>query len=273
MLKKIKSTVAFLKGKTSIEPQIGLVLGSGLGNLVDQVNNATVIPYQDIPNFPVSTVEGHAGNLVFGTIHDVPVVMMQGRFHYYEGYDMQDVVFPIRVMKLLGIDTLVITNAAGGLNPDHAVGDLMLINDHINLFGTNPLIGTNIQELGPRFPDMHETFSKAYIELAKTITCEIPVHEGVYVGVSGPTFETPAEYKYMRIIGGDAVGMSTVPEAIVAAHMGLSILGVSVITDLGVEGKIGSVSHQEVQEAAAKSSIYLSQFIQDFIHKQSLTLR
>jgi purine-nucleoside phosphorylase len=185
---------------------------------------------------------------------------------------MEDVVFPIRVMKLLGIDSLLITNAAGGMNPSHQVGDLMLINDHINLFGTNPLLGKNIDELGPRFPDMHETYTQSYLEVAREIPCEIPVHEGVYVGVSGPTFETPAEYKYKRIIRGDAVGMSTVPEAIVATHMGLKVLGVSVITDLGVEGKIGSVSHEEVQEAAAKSSIHLSKFVQDFIYKHSLTL-
>lgn len=272
MLERIKSTAAYLKDKVSIKPKIGLVLGSGLGRLVEQVESPISIPYSEIPNFPVSTVEGHAGNLVFGTIHGVAVVMMQGRFHFYEGYPMEDVVFPIRVMKLLGIDSLIITNAAGGMNPNHEVGDLMLINDHINLFGTNPLLGKNIEEFGPRFPDMHETYTHAYLDIARKIPCEIPMHEGVYVGVSGPTFETPAEYKYMRIIGGDAVGMSTVPEAIVATHMGLKVLGISVITDLGVEGKIGSVSHEEVQQAAAKSSIHLSKFVQDFIYKHSLTL-
>ena len=268
MLEKIKSTAAYLKANTTAKPKIGIVLGSGLGDFVKSLDKINVFPYQDIPEFPVSTVEGHAGNLVFASYQGVEVVIMQGRFHFYEGYTMEEVAFPVRVMKEMGVETLFITNAAGGLNPAQEIGDLMLITDHINLMGDNPLMGKNENALGPRFPDMLDTYDEDLIEQAESIKMEIPLHKGVYIGVSGPTFETPAEYKFMRIIGGDAVGMSTVPEVIAAQHMGMRIMAVSVITDLGVEGKIHKVSHQVVQEAAHQASIHLSYLLKEMIIKQ-----
>ncbi len=249
MLEKIKETVDFLKPRLKSQPKIGIILGTGLGNLSEHITDSTSIPYQEIPNFPISTVEGHSGCLIVGKLGGVDILAMKGRFHYYEGYDMKQVTFPIRVMKLLGIETLFVSNASGGVNPSQEIGDLMVINDHLNLFPEHPLRGKNIAELGPRFPDMHEAYDKELIRMAFEIAAAngIKLQQGVYAGTQGPTFETPAEYAYFRAIGADAVGMSTVPEVIVANHMGMRCFGISIITDLGVAGKIVEVSHEEVQ--------------------------
>ena len=254
MLQKIQETADFLKSKIKTNPKTGIILGTGLGNLVTQITETTEIPYETIPNFPVSTVEGHSGKLIVGLLGGVEVVAMQGRFHYYEGYDMKAVTFPVRVMKVLGIENLLVSNASGGVHPDFEIGDLMIITDHLNLFPEHPLRGKNFAELGPRFPDMSNAYSKELIVKAKDIAAKnnIKVVEGVYVGTTGPTFETPAEYKYFRTIGGDAVGMSTVPEVIVANHSGMKVFGMSIITDLGVPGKIVEVTHEEVQEIGNK---------------------
>ncbi len=251
MLEKIQETADFLKPKIKdYNIKTGIILGTGLGNLVTQLTGTTVIPYESIPNFPVSTVEGHSGKLIAGKLGGVDVLAMQGRFHYYEGYDMKAVTFPVRVMKALGIENLLVSNASGGMNPEFEIGDLMIINDHINLFPEHPLRGKNFNELGARFPDMSNAYSPELIEKAKKIAAEnkIKVVEGVYIGTTGPTFETPAEYRYFHAIGGDAVGMSTVPEVIVANHAGIRCFGISIITDLGVPGKIVEVTHEEVQE-------------------------
>lgn len=250
MLEKIQETADFLLAKMPMRSKTGIILGTGLGNLVTQMDIEMEIPYETIPNFPVSTVEGHKGKLILGKLGGVEVLAMQGRFHFYEGYDMKAVTFPVRVMKALGIKNLLVSNAAGGMHPDFEIGDLMIITDHINLFPEHPLRGKNFEELGPRFPDMSEAYCKDFIVKAKQIAerNHIKVVEGVYVGTSGPTFETPAEYRYFRAIGGDAVGMSTVPEVIVANHAGMKCFGISIITDLGVPGKIVEVSHEEVQK-------------------------
>lgn len=252
MLEKIKQTADYLRGRVGEMPKIAVILGTGLGNLVDHIENKLYIPYSEIPNFPVSTVQGHSGNLIFGTMGGRPVMAMQGRFHYYEGYDMKAVTFPVRVFKALGVDTLFVSNAAGGMNKEFRVGDVMIITDQINLFPENPLRGKNYNELGPRFPAMTEPYSHALIDLADQIAreLEIRVMHGVYVGTTGPTFETPAEYEYFRIIGGDAVGMSTVPEVIVARHGDMRVFGISVITDLGGKDITEVPSHEEVQKAA-----------------------
>lgn len=252
MLEKINQTADFLRSKVGEMPRIAIILGTGLGSLVDEIKDAQYIPYSEIPNFPISTVEGHSGNLIFGTLGGKRVMAMQGRFHYYEGYDMKQVTFPMRVMKALGVETLFVSNAAGGMNKEFVVGDVMIITDHINLFPENPLRGKNYNELGPRFPAMTEPYNKAMIALADSIAAEkqMRIMHGVYVGTTGPTFETPAEYEYFRIIGGDAVGMSTVPEVIVANHAGMKVFGVSVITDLGGKDITEVPSHEEVQKAA-----------------------
>jgi purine-nucleoside phosphorylase len=253
MLKKIKNAADYIKERTAFEPETGIILGTGLGGLVDEIEIAFSLPYESIPGFPVSTVDGHSGKLILGRLGNKKVLAMQGRFHFYEGYDMQEVTFPIRVMKYLGIKELFLSNASGGVNPEFEIGDLMIINDHINHFPSNPLIGKNIDELGPRFPDMSEAYDPELIGKAKKIAhaLGINIREGVYLGLSGPTFETPAEYKYMRVIGADTVGMSTVPEVIVARHMGISCFAISIITDLGVPGKIVKITHEEVQHVAA----------------------
>ncbi|MEI6749491.1 MAG: purine-nucleoside phosphorylase [Bacteroidales bacterium] len=253
MLQKVQETAAFIKARIKSSPEIGIILGTGLGGLINEIEDQVALLYKDIPNFPVSTVEGHVGQLIFGKLGGRNIVAMQGRFHYYEGYSMQEVTFPIRVMKLLGIELLVLSNASGGLNPSFRIGDLMIITDHINLMPSNPLIGANDDKLGPRFPDMSEAYDKHIIGKALKIVREhnINYQTGVYAGVSGPTFETPAEYNYIRIIGADAVGMSTVPEVIVARHMGLLCFAVSVISDLGVAGKIVEITHKEVIDAAS----------------------
>lgn len=254
MLQKIQETADYIKSIIKTNPKIGIILGTGLGNLVTQLTDTLEIPYEKIPNFPVSTVEGHSGKLIIGKLGQTEVLAMQGRFHYYEGYDMKQVTFPVRVMKAIGIEALLVSNASGGVNPDFKIGDLMIITDHINLFPEHPLRGRNYNELGTRFPDMSEAYSKEYIAKAKAIAAknDIKVVEGVYVGTTGPTFETPSEYQYFRIIGGDTVGMSTVPEVIVANHTGMQVFGISIITDLGVPGKIVEVTHEEVQEIGNK---------------------
>ncbi len=270
MLDKINKTAQFINSKTNnFKPQVAIVLGTGLGGLVNEIDINFKISYKDIPNFPVSTVEGHEGNLIFGELQNKKVVAMQGRFHYYEGYTMQEITFPIRVFKMLGIETLFVSNASGGLNPDFKVGDLMFINDHINLFGTNPLIGKNIDELGPRFPDMSEAYNKQLMQYAEEVAKKNDIYfvKGVYAGLSGPTFETPAEYYYVRNIGADAVGMSTVPEVIVARHMNMKCLAFSVITDSGVPGETVEISHEEVQKAAAGAEPKLSAIIKGVLEK------
>lgn len=268
MLEKIKETAEYIRSQMTTQPHIGIILGTGLGNLATQITDRQEIPYQSIPNFPVSTVEGHSGKLIIGKLGGVDVLAMQGRFHYYEGYNMKEVTFPVRVMHAVGIDTLFVSNASGGVNPDFEIGDLMIITDHINVFPEHPLRGKNYNELGPRFPDMSEAYDKQLIAKAKQIASanNIRVVEGVYVGTQGPTFETPAEYRYFRAIGGDAVGMSTVPEVIVANHAGMRVFGMSIITDLGVPGKIVEVSHEEVQEIGNKAqplmTLIMTQLIQ-----------
>ena len=263
MLELIKQTADHLKEKTNFEPQIGIILGTGLGGLVNEINIAHAISYEDIPNFPVSTVEGHKGQLIFGDLGGKRVVAMQGRFHFYEGYSMNELVFPVRVMKFLGIEKLMVSNASGGVNPDFEIGDIMLISDHINLFPTNPLMGPNMNELGPRFPDMSQAYSKDILKTAEEVAKELNIYvvKGIYAGLSGPTLETPAEYQYVRNVGADAVGMSTVPEVIAARHMGIPCFGVSVITDLGVPGKIVEVTHEDVQKVAAKAELILTKMV------------
>ncbi len=250
------------------QPDTAIVLGTGLGKLAQEITDATYIPYKEIPHFPVSTVEGHSGQLIFGKLGEKDIMAMEGRFHYYEGYNMQEVTFPIRVMYELGIKTLFVSNAAGGTNPDFEIGDLMIITDQINGLPENPLRGKNFPT-GPRFVDMHEPYSQALIEQAKAIAKEkgIKVQQGVYLATQGPTYETPAEYKMFRIWGADAVGMSTVPEVIVANHCGIKCFGISVITDLGVEGKIVEVSHEEVQKAADAVQPLMAEIMREMINR------
>ncbi|MBQ8773815.1 MAG: purine-nucleoside phosphorylase [Muribaculaceae bacterium] len=269
MLQKIQQTADYIRGKVVDMPKTAIILGTGLGALVDHIEEKIYIPYTEIPNFPVSTVEGHSGNLIFGRLGNKRVMAMQGRFHFYEGYDMKQVTFPVRVMRALGVKTLFVSNAAGGMNPDFIIGDIMIINDHINLFPEHPLRGKNYNELGDRFPDMSEPYSRRLIAQAQEIAKEkgIRVVQGVYVGTQGPTFETPAEYRYFHRIGGDAVGMSTVPEVIVARHGGMDVFGVSVITDLGVEGIVEQVSHEEVQKAAAAAQPKMMEIMTELVNR------
>lgn len=267
MLEKIKQTADFLRAKVPLKPHIGIILGTGLGPLADMIENPLVIPYKDIPNFPVSTVEGHSGNFIFGTLAGKHVMAMQGRFHYYEGYDMKAVTFPVRVMRALGAETLIVSNAAGGMNKEFKVGDVMIITDHINLFPENPLRGRNYPELGVRFPAMTEAYSKRLVAVADAIGREkgIRLMHGVYVGTPGPTFETPAEYEYFHIIGGDAVGMSTVPEVIVARHAGMEVFGLSVITDLGGKDVTQVPTHEEVQQAAVTAEPVTKMLVHELV--------
>ena len=267
MLKKIKATSTFIQDKTGFKADIGIILGTGLGGLVNEIEIVQTLKYSDIPNFPVSTVDGHKGQLIFGKLGGKNIIAMQGRFHFYEGYSMNDVTFPVRVMNDLGIKTLFVSNASGGLNPGFKVGDVMMISDHINMFGNHPLIGPNISELGTRFPDMSQAYDLHFQNLARKIALKnhINLKEGVYVGVSGPTFETPAEYKMFRILGGDAIGMSTVPEVIVARHSGMTVFGISIITDSGVPGEIKEISHEEVQEVAMEAEPKMSLIIRELI--------
>ncbi len=268
MLEQIKETAAWIEQHTQLRPQTAIVLGTGLGHLAAEIDVVDDFPYQDIPNFPVSTVEGHSGRLLFGHLGGKEVMALEGRFHYYEGYNMKQVTFPVRVMYELGIKNLFVSNAAGGTNPDFEIGDLMLITDHINFLPEHPLHGPNFPT-GPRFPDMHEAYDHELLDMARSIAKEkgIKTVEGVYLATQGPTYETPAEYKMYRIFGADAVGMSTVPEVIVAHHCGIRTFGVSIITDLGVEGKIVEVSHEEVQRAANAVQPLMADIFREMIHR------
>ena len=267
MLEKVKETIDFLKTKTKIEPEIGIVLGSGLGGLVQEINIESRIDYEEIPHFPISTVEGHHGRLIFGTIGGKKAIVMQGRFHYYEGYSMQQLTFPIRVMKEMGIKKLFLSNASGGVNPKYTIGDLMILDDHINLLPSNPLIGQNHSEWGPRFPDMSEPYDKEMIKKARSIADKhgYRTHTGVYASLSGPCFETRAEYKYVRIIGADTVGMSTVPEVIVARHMGIPCFAMSIITDMGGLDDVQVVSHEEVLKVANAAETKMTVIFKELI--------
>lgn len=247
----------------------GIILGSGLGNLTNEVDVIHRIPYHSIPHFPVSTVEGHSGELIIGKIQNTHVLLLAGRFHFYEGYNMKEVTFPVRVMKALGIENLIVSNAAGGMNPTFKVGDIMFITDHINLFPEHPLRGKNDERLGVRFPDMSEPYNREFLEKARTIANEenIAFHEGVYVGLQGPTFETRAEYKFLHVIGGDAVGMSTVPEVIVAIHSNMKVFAASIITDLGIRDEWNTITHEEVLEAAQKATPLLTKIVLQLVQR------
>lgn len=273
MLTKIKETTNYLFSKINEKPEYGIILGTGLGGLANEIDVTIKIPYEAIPNFPVSTVKGHHGQLIFGKIAGKPVVAMQGRFHYYEGYSLEEVTFPVRVMKFLGIEQLIVSNASGGVNPTFEIGDIMLINDHLNLFPGNPLIGRNEATLGPRFPDMSAPYNSYLLDAAEKIAAEfkIPIQKGVYAGWSGPTLETPAEYKMMHILGADAVGMSTVPEVIVARHMLLPCFAISIITDIGVEGRIVEVSGEDVVKVANEQEPKMTKIIKTLIERCSVT--
>ncbi|HET7521695.1 MAG TPA: purine-nucleoside phosphorylase [Bacillales bacterium] len=253
--RKMKEAVNAIQKRANTAPKTGLILGSGLGDLAEEIENAVKIKYEEIPHFPVSTVAGHAGQLVIGKLHDVPVVAMQGRFHFYEGYSMHEVTFPVRVMKGLGVDTLVVTNACGGMNSDFQAGDLMIIEDHLNMTGTNPLIGANDETLGPRFPDMSRAYDPDMIQLAENEAerLGITVQKGVYAGISGPSFMTPAELKMLRTLGADAVGMSTVPETIVANHAGIKVLGISCVTDMAIAEDLEPLTHEQVVATADRT--------------------
>lgn len=266
MLERIKETTEYLKSRGIVNPEAGIILGTGLGGLATNIRNPLEIDYREIPNFPVSTVEGHDGKLIFGDFGGKRIVAMKGRFHYYEGYGPEQIALPIRVLKYLGIRFLFLSNAAGGVNPDFRIGDIMIITDHINLM-PNPLIGQNDERIGPRFPDMSVSYDRSLIARAFNIAEKngISVQKGIYLGTTGPTFETPAEYKYFRYIGADSVGMSTVPEVIVARHMGLPCFAVSIITDLGVEGKIEYTTHESVQREAEKAEARMTIIMTEMI--------
>ena len=269
MWKKIVETTEYINQAYNKQPVIGIVLGTGLGGLVNEINIEKTLDYESIPNFPVSTVESHSGKLIFGELGGKIIVAMQGRFHYYEGYSAEEVTFPIRVMKMLGVKHLLVSNASGGVNPDFEVGEIMLINDHINLFPEHPLRGKNIDELGSRFPDLSAPYDKKMIGLAKEIAAEkgIKVSEGIYAGLTGPALETPAEYNYIRIIGADTVGMSTVPEVIVARHMDIPVFAVSIITDLGVPGKIKKVNVAEIIAVANKQEPKMTAIMKELVSR------
>lgn len=264
---KIQEASSYIKSQFTETPICGVILGSGLGGLVDFVDVKMRIPYASIPYFPQSSVLGHAGELVLGYLEGKPVVLCNGRFHYYEGYDMETIIFPVRVMKALGVETLVVSNAAGAMHPDYRVGDIVIIKDHINLFPEHPLRGQNDDRLGVRFPDMSEPYALTLIDKAVDIAGElgIPVHKGVYVGLQGPTFETRAEYVYLRNIGGDVVGMSTVPEVIVAIHSQMRVFGASIVTDLGLTETLEKITHEEVLKAANEAAPKLAKIVQRLI--------
>lgn len=263
-----QQTTTFLQEQGIIEPQIALILGSGLGDLANEIENAITIPYEKIPNFPTSTVVGHAGQLVYGNLEGRKVIALQGRFHYYEGYDLATVTYPVRIFKELGVQTVIVTNAAGGVNESFTPGDLMIITDHLNITGENPLIGANIDAHGPRFVDMSQTYSLRGQQLLKEVasSIDLTLQEGVYTWFTGPTYETPAEIRYARTIGGDAVGMSTVPEAIVAKHCGMEVIGISCITNLAA-GMQASLNHEEVMEYSNKAKPKFKQLLRGLIAK------
>ena len=269
-LEKINETATYIKEKVGEMPKTAIILGTGLGELATHIDVKVSLPYNEIVNFPVSTVEGHAGRLIFGNLGNKYIMAMQGRFHFYEGYSMKEVTFPVRVMNALGVKTLFVSNAAGGMNKEFRIGDLMIITDHINVFPEHPLRGKNYNELGPRFPSMDEPYSHRLIAKAREIADNegLRLMEGTYVGTQGPTFETPAEYRYFSRIGGDAVGMSTVPEVIVARHMGMEVFGMSVITDLGGENiEVVKVSHEEVQIAARQAEPVMTHVMEEIINQ------
>ena len=268
MLEQINSTTKSILEKTNqFKPEVGIILGTGLGGLVKEIKADYVLPYDTIPNFPLSTVEGHSGKLIFGELGGKKVMAMQGRFHFYEGYDMKQVTFPVRVMKYLGVEKLIVSNASGGVNPSYKVGDVAVITDHINMMPEHPLRGHNDERFGPRFVNMSEPYSKAMntkaFELAKELN--IDLKKGIYLGLQGPTFETLAEYKMVKALGADCVGMSTVPEVIVARHMNMECFGISVITDMGDEENIDEVNHDEVLEAAKKAEPHVRNLIKNLI--------
>jgi purine-nucleoside phosphorylase len=267
MWEQVQETVSFIKAKTNFTPEYGVILGSGLGSFTDDIQIEFTLPYTEIPNFPVSTVQGHKGALVFGTIGSKKVVAMQGRFHFYEGYSMKEVTFPVRVMKYLGVEKLIVSNASGGVNSNYNVGDIVLIKDHVNMMPEHPLRGKNDERFGPRFVNMSEPYSKKMILKAKELAenLNIKVQDGVYLGLQGPTFETLAEYKMVKNIGADCVGMSTVPEVIVARHMEMETFGLSVITDMGDEESIETISHDEVLEAAKSAEPKVRILIKELI--------
>lgn len=267
MLDKIIESAKYLEQRITSKPEVAIILGSGLGGLVKNIDIKQEIPYQEIPNFPVSTVKGHKGTLIFGELNGVQVMVMNGRFHYYEGYPMKTLTFPLWVMNQIGVKKLILSNAAGGMNPTFEIGDIMIIKDHINMMGNNPLLGPNLDELGPRFPDMSEAYSKKWIKIAKAIgeKHNIKLQQGVYIGVTGPCFETPSEYKMFHIMGADAVGMSTVPETIVARFLGMEVFALSVITDLGVVGQVEKASHIEVLQAAEKAEPNMVKLVSEML--------
>jgi len=267
MWEKTQETVKFLKEKGFINIDYGIILGTGLGNFTNNIKITSRIAYEDIPNFPVSTVSGHHGELIYGTIGGKTVLALRGRFHYYEGWSMQEATFPVRVMKYLGIDNIIVSNASGGVNANFKTGDVMIISDQINMMPEHPLRGSNDERFGPRFVDMHEPYSLSMIAHMEKIAKEanIKIQKGIYLALQGPTFETPAEYGMVRNLGADAVGMSTVPEVIVAKHMGMTCFGLSVITDLGVEGLVEEVSHEEVQKVAKLAEVVVGKLVERFI--------
>jgi purine-nucleoside phosphorylase len=267
ILARIESSIKSIQDYSKVRPEIAIILGTGLGKLAEEIEEKTIIPYNKINNFPVSTVHGHSGNLVLGKLEGKNIIAMQGRFHYYEGYSMQEITFPVRVMKKMGAGIIIISNAAGGMNRFFKRGDLMLINDHINLMGDNPLIGPNDDSLGPRFPDMSRAYDSGLIKLAEEAAIEekISIQKGIYAGLTGPMLETPAEYRFLIKIGADAVGMSTVPEVIVANHMGMRVLGISCITDLAIDGVVEEVQFEEILNAAAKSEPKMTRIVRKVI--------
>jgi purine-nucleoside phosphorylase len=267
LMSQLQETAQFIQSKIAVKADTAIILGSGLGNLSTKIATEFEIPYTAIPNFPVSTVEGHKGRLILGTLNGQKVWVLEGRFHFYEGYSPEQVSFPVRVLKLLGVQNLILSNAAGGVNPDYQVGDLMIIKDHISFFTINPLIGKNEAALGTRFPDMSEPYAQEFINKAKVIAAahQIKVHEGVYVGVTGPTFETRSEYKLIKFVGGDVVGMSTVQENIAAVHCGMRVFAISVVTDLGIREDNNVITHQEVLEAANAAEPKLTLMISDLV--------
>lgn len=260
---KLNNAVTFIRSRTDFKPTIGIILGTGLGSLVDGIELVDTVPYDQIPHFPVSTVESHAGRLLFGNLRGKPVVCMQGRFHYYEGYSFKQIAFPVRVMKALGMETLIVSNAAGGLNPNFKPGDIMLIKDHINFFPGNPLIGPNDNDWGDRFPDMYETYTFALQDIAKQVALDLklPLQTGTYLGLTGPCLETAAEYRFFRIIGADAVGMSTVPEVLVAHHQRNRVLGFSIVTDMGLADNMHPCSLEDVIGTASRTEPKLRDLI------------